>query len=45
MSMGFAESYEVLQIRKRLLAWSNSEHPHQQRYLRNKTLIEEVHVS
>ena len=27
-SMGFAENFEVLQIRQRLLAWNNPEHPY-----------------
>lgn len=38
-SMGFAE---VLQIRQRLLAWNNPEHPYQQRFFANQTLIEQV---
>ena len=39
-SMGFAED---LQIWQRLLArWSNPEHPYQQRFFANQTLIEEA---
>jgi hypothetical protein len=38
-SMGFAE---VLQIRQRLLAWNNPEHPYQQRFFANQTLIVEA---
>lgn len=42
-SMGFAEKFEVLQIRQRLLAhWNNPEHPYQQRFLANQALIEEA---
>ena len=42
-SMGFAENFEVSQIRQRLLAhWCNPEHPYQQRFFANQTLIEEA---
>lgn len=42
-SMGFAEKFEVLQIRQRLLAhWNNPEHSYQQRFLANQALIEEA---
>ena len=37
--MGFAE---VLQIRLRLLAWNNPEHPYMQRFLTSQKLIEGV---
>jgi hypothetical protein len=43
-SMGFAENFEVLQIRQRLLAWNNREHPYMQRFLTSQKLIEEVLV-
>ena len=43
MSMGFAENFEVLQMGQRLLAhWNNPEHPYQQRFFANQTLIEEA---
>jgi hypothetical protein len=36
-SMGFAENFEVLQFRQRLLAhWRNLEHPYQHDFLRTK---------
>jgi hypothetical protein len=38
-SMGFAE---VLQIRQRLLAWNNPEHPYMHRFLTSQKLIEGV---
>ena len=41
-SMGFAENFEVLQIRQRLLAWNNLEHPYMQRFLTSQKLIEGV---
>lgn len=42
-SMGFADFFEVSQIRKRILArWSNPRHPYQPRFLTNQTLIEEA---
>jgi hypothetical protein len=41
--MGFAENFEVLQIRQRLLAhWSNPGHPYQPRFLTTQTRIEEA---
>ena len=40
--MGFAENFEVLQIRQRLLAWNNLEHPYMQRFLTSQKLIEGV---
>jgi hypothetical protein len=41
--MGFAENFEVLQIRQRLLAhWSNPSPPYQPRFLTTQTRIEEA---
>ena len=40
--MGFAENFEVLQIRQRLLDWNNLEHPYMQRFLTSQKLIEGV---